>query len=171
MLGASEHHQASVLAPEWLTSAGLLYSYQVANLQGELGRSIPLEIVYGCGMKERGGLVRLLDTENLRSNKLSLTWVYLTRMQPTWAKQNQPTAHHKSRLRPSLVPKGLRLLTEADISLGQVLHSSLSDKEGVYIIYNELTSYRTRNVLGTSHSMLMATSWGINCDPILQRKT
>lgn len=55
-----------------LTSAGLLYAYHVADLQGELGGSAPLEVVYGCKMEERRNLVRPLGTENLCSFLLSL---------------------------------------------------------------------------------------------------
>lgn len=72
--GTSQHHQPRGLASEGqgLTSAGLLYAHHVADLQGELGGSAPLEVVYGCQMEERRNLVRPLGTENLCSVLLSL---------------------------------------------------------------------------------------------------
>lgn len=77
VLGAPQHHQPRGLTSEGqgLTSAGLLYAYHVADLQGQLGGSAPLEVVYGCKMEERRNPVRPLGTENLCSFLLSLPGV------------------------------------------------------------------------------------------------
>lgn len=91
------------------------------------------------------------------------------------AKQNQrktnvkTTDCHRSQCRPSLAPKGPHSLVKHDLSLAQVMHSSLSNKDGIYVIPMVDLPLYTRHVLSTSsHSIPKATLQGVNCDPILQ---
>lgn len=74
-----------------LTSTGLLNSHHITNLQGELGGSAPLEVVYGC--EKRGSLVRPLATKSFCSFLLFLSSYDRMPMQPTWVKQNQCRNH------------------------------------------------------------------------------
>ena len=147
---------------QWLTSTGLLYSYHIANLQGELGGPTPLEVVYGCEMKE-SGTVRPLDTKNLC---IFLSWLYLMPMKPSRAEQNQHTNHflpqesvqaQSGTQRPLLICQTQPLPSQAlrpSLVIGRVVMSS-----------PKLDFARTPT-LPSPCSMLTAILWGVNCDPI-----
>lgn len=66
-----------------LTSTGLLDAHHIADLQGELGGSVALEVVYGCEKEEGDSQVRP-GVPGLCSLLLSLP-----EAMHTWDKQNQ----------------------------------------------------------------------------------